>query len=115
MQYILMRYQYNLLSNLSYYKETYIRDYTDGFYITLTRIGKIVFFYGSLIVKTNNIYKSIIPEKFRPKQETQIIWSIADSSSLYPKIVIIEPNGIIKTDTSTNNVVISGMTIWETN
>lgn len=97
------------------FDEDYIRNYSDGFYITLTRIGKIVFFYGSLIVKANNIYKSIIPEKFRPKQETQIIWSTADSSSLYPRIVLVEPNGIIKTDNSTNNVVISGMTIWETN
>lgn len=56
----------------------------------------------------------MIPEEFRPKQKVQIIWTKADSSSLYPKIVIVEPNGIIKTDNSTNNVVISGMTIWET-
>ena len=104
-----------LVSNLSYYKESYIRDYTDGFYVTLTKIGKLVFFYGSLILKANNTYKSIIPEEFRPKQKTQIIWSIADSSSLYPRIVLVEPNGIIKTDNSTNNTVISGMTIWETN
>ena len=102
------------LGNLSYYKETYIRDYTDGFYVTLTKIGKLIFFYGSLILKANNTYKSIIPEEFRPKQKTQIIWSIADSSSLYPRIVLVEPNGIIKTDNSANNVVISGMTIWET-
>ena len=96
------------------FDEDYIRNYSDGFYITLTRIGKIVFFYGSLIVKPNHTYKSIIPEKFRPKQKTQIIWSTADSSSLYPKIVLVEPNGIIKTENATSNIVISGMTIWET-
>ena len=97
------------------FDESYIRDYSDGFYVTLTRIGKLVFFYGSLIVKPNHTYKSIIPEKFRPKQKTQIIWSTADSSSLYPKIVIVEPDGIIKTELSTNNVIVSGMAIWKTN
>ena len=104
----------HFLDNLSYYKETYIRDYNDEVYVTLTKIGKLVFFYGSLMLKANNTYKSIIPEEFRPKQKTQIIWSIADSSSLYPKAVLVEPNGIIKSDNSINNVVISGMTIWET-
>ena len=103
------------LGNLLQFDESYIRDYSDGFYVTLTRIGKLVFFYGSLIVKPNHTYKSIIPEKFRPKQKTQIIWSTADSSSLYPKIVIVEPDGIIKTELSTNNVIVSGMAIWKTN
>ena len=75
----------------------------------------MVFFYGSLIIKPNNTYKSTIKEEFRPKEKIQIIWTRADSSSLYPLTVSIDTNGIIKSESRLSDVLISGLTIWETN
>ena len=97
-----------------YYDEAFIRNYTDGFYVTLTRIGTRVFFYGSLIAKPSHTYKSIIPEKFRPKQNVQVIWNLIDTT-LYPIVLNIDSNGVIKSINNPNNLVASGITIWETN
>ena len=101
------------MENLIYYDETFIRNYADGFYTTLTKIGTRVLFYGSLIAKSNHTYESIVPKRFRPKKDVQVIWNrIADT--LYPVALTIDTNGIIKTFSTYNNVVASGITIWET-
>ncbi len=71
----------------------------------------MVFFYGSVLLKSNHTYTSIIEEKFRPKQNVQINWGEADSSSLYPLIFYIDSNGIIKTKSEINNIIISGLAI----
>ena len=112
MLYILINYRYNLLDNLIYYNESSIRDYADGFYTTLIKIGNKIFFYGSLIAKSKHTYKSIVPEGFRPKKDVQIIWNKI-ANTLYPIVLTIDTNGLIKTFSEYNNVVASGITIWE--
>ena len=110
---MLMFYLLCSLDNLSNYDETYIRNYTDGFYITLTRIGKLVFCYGSFIGKPNHTYTSVIPENFRPKGDVQVIWSRFDAATLSPISLTIDSNGVIKTTANYNNQIASGITIWE--
>lgn len=97
---------------MSTFKESSIKDYADGFYTTLIKIGNKIFFYGSLIAKPSHTYKSIVQEGFRPKKDVQVIWNRIDTT-LYPIVLTIDTNGVIKTFSDYNNVVASGITIWE--
>lgn len=87
----------------------------DGLSFILYKLGKIIICTGTYIAKSNYTYNKLIPEGFKPKDDTYLVAQYAGyTEGISTTTIHFLSDGTIKTKDPYRNQLSTGLVVWET-